>query len=886
MVLISTNKHDFIMNAHAQRPTVKGKFIYLGDTKFYVKGVTYGTFRPDESGAQFPDEQTITRDFVLMRENGINTVRTYTVPPKHLLDIAENNGLKVMAGLPWEQHVNFLETETRVNSILQRVKSGVLSCNQHPALLCFAIGNEIPSQIVRWLGVEKTEKFLHKLYQVVKEADKNALVTYVNYPTTEYLSLPFLDFQCFNVYLETKEKLEVYLQRLHNIVGDQPLVLAEIGLDSMRNGENKQAEVLDWQIRTIFSKGCAGAFVFAWTDEWWRGGFDIEDWDFGLVRRDRTAKPALKVITAVFDQVPFSPKQKLPFISVVICTYNGSATIRDSLNGLQKMEYPYYEVIVVNDGSTDNTASIVKEYPVKLISTENQGLSNARNTGMHNASGEIVAYLDDDAFPDPHWLHYLAYAFESSEHGGIGGPNIIPESDGPIATCVAHAPGGPVHVLLTDEIAEHIPGCNMAFRKDVLLEVGGFDPIYRAAGDDVDLCWRIQHTGRTIGFHPSALVWHHRRNSIKAYWKQQKGYGKAEALLEAKWPEKYNEFGHLSWAGKIYGNGVTLPIKLKKDKIFYGVWGSAPFQSVYETGPGYINSIPLMPEWYLLVSLLGILSLFGLSWAPLLWVAPFFLLTLVIVVVQAALSASIALQKKKFESPLKAFKYNVFTTLLHIIQPVARLWGRINYGLTPWRKRGTSIFSLKYYFRHRFSLSLWSEKWMSAEDWLNKIEAVLIQSKVRLRRGGNFDSWDLQVSSGFFVSGRCLLTIEEHGANKQMLRFKCWPKYSSSGIGFIIFLSLLSILAFVNSAYLVSFTFGILALLLTGKYLDDTARSLQVLADAFQQLSPEKEMHLSVPENIKVIVNDKHREEIYLTEGFNTALSIKEEPVNAKKEFV
>ncbi len=293
-----------------------------------------------------------------------------------------------------------------------------------------------------------------------------------------------------------------------------------------------------------------------------------------------------------------------------------------------------------------------------------------------------------------------------------------------------------------------------------------------------------------------------------------------------------------------------------------------------------------MPEWYLLVSLLGILSLFGLGWAPLLWVAPFFFLTLIIVILQAALSASFALKKKKFETPWKAFKYHTFTTLLHIVQPVARLWGRLNYGLTPWRKRGTSIFSPKYYFRHRFSLSLWSEKWMSTEDWLHKIEAALIQTKVRMRRGGNFDNWDLQISSGFFVSGRCLLTIEEHGANKQMLRFKCWPEYSTAGIASIVFLSILSALAFITSAYLVSFTFGILSLLIMGKYLDDTARSLHILSDAFQQLSPEKESRIFVPETVDVVVLDKNREEIYMKDGFNSVLSISEKTGSTKKELV
>src|SRR5438552_3396204 len=75
--------------------------------------------------------------------------------------------------------------------------------------------------------------------------------------------------------------------------------------------------------------------------------------------------------------------------------------------------------------------------------------------------------------------------------------------------------------------------------------------------DDVDLCWRLQERGGTLGFSPAAMVWHHRRNSIRAYWRQQKGYGRAEALLQQKWPEKYNLAGYFSWTGRIYGKGVV-----------------------------------------------------------------------------------------------------------------------------------------------------------------------------------------------------------------------------------------------------------------------------------------------------------------------------------------
>src|SRR3989442_7014584 len=103
--------------------------------------------------------------------------------------------------------------------------------------------------------------------------------------------------------------------------------------------------------------------------------------------------------------------------------------------------------------------------------------------------------------------------FLSTSHAAVGGPNLPPPGDGPIAECIARAPGGPVHVLLSDREAEHLPGCNMAFRKARLEAIGGFDPQFRTAGDDVDVCWRLEERGFTLGFSPAAMVWHHRRNS-------------------------------------------------------------------------------------------------------------------------------------------------------------------------------------------------------------------------------------------------------------------------------------------------------------------------------------------------------------------------------------
>ena len=621
------------------RPHVAGKFLYTGDHKFYLRGVTYGPFRPDEADCEYHTPSAVNRDFTLMAENGINAVRTYTVPPRWLLDEACSHGLRVMVGIPWEQHITFLDDRRRVRSIRQRVRESVRACANHPAVFCYVIGNEIPAPIVRWQGRRRVERFIHRLYRSAKDEDPGALVTYVNYPTTEYLELPFLDFVCFNVYLESRDSLARYLARLQNLAGNHPLVMAEIGLDSRRNGEEEQASSLRWQLETASEAGCAGAFVFSWTDEWHRGGYDIEDWDFGLTTRDRSAKPALESAREAFSWIPAGPQVEWPRISVVVCAYNEEEHIRSCLDGLSRLDYPDFEVLVVDDGSTDATYAIASEYDFNLIRTENQGLSNARNTGMEAATGSIVAYIDADAYPDPHWLIHLALSFLKTDHAAIGGPNIVPPKLGQVAECVGRAPGGPVHVLLTDEEAEHIPGCNMAFFKSALEEVGGFDPQFRIAGDDVNVCWKLQQRGWTLGFNPAAMVWHHPRGSLRHYWRQQLNYGRAEALLEREWPEKYNHHGHLTWRGRVYGDSHTRPLPLRRSRIYHGVWGTGLFQRLYAPSNGKLLSLPLMPEWFLVILGLAGLSSLGFLWKPLLLVWPLLLLAVGAVLVQSVVSA-------------------------------------------------------------------------------------------------------------------------------------------------------------------------------------------------------------------------------------------------------
>ena len=478
------------------RPRARAKFLFVGDRKLYVRGVTYGTFKPDEDGNEYPAHEVVRRDFAQMVANGINAVRTYTPPPSWFLDLAAQSGLYVMVGLALERYVGYLIDTKDAPDLVAQTRARVRADAGHPAILCYSIANEIPAPTVRWLGRKRVDRFLRSICRAIKAEDPEALVTYVNYPSTEYLDLPFLDLACFNVYLETRETFYSYLSRLHSLAGDKPVLMGEIGLDAVRNSEARQAEVLDWQVRTAFAAECAGVFVYSWTDEWHRGGEEVYDWQFGLTRRDRSPKLALAAVRVAFAETPFSCQRRWPRISVVVCSCNGSRTIRETLAELEHLEYPDVEVVVIDDGSVDATPAIASAFNFRLIRTPNQGLGAARNLGAKAATGEIVAYIDDDAYPDPHWLHYLAAQFESGDWAGVGGPNLAPPGDGAIAACVANSPGGPIQVLISDREAEHIPGCNMAFRKSALEAVGGFDPQFRVAGDDVDVCWKLLEAAR------------------------------------------------------------------------------------------------------------------------------------------------------------------------------------------------------------------------------------------------------------------------------------------------------------------------------------------------------------------------------------------------------
>ena len=196
------------------RPEARGKFLWANGEKLYVKGVTYGTFAPDANGDEYPTPEVVERDFALMAESGINTVRTYTAPPSWLLDLAHEYGLWVMVGLAAERYVGYEIDRAGAPDLRELIRTAVRGCSGHPSVLAYAVGNEIPAPIIRWLGRRRAQRLIGRLVEAVRAEDPGALVTYVTYPSTEYLDLPSLDFVCINVYLEERDSFEAYIARM------------------------------------------------------------------------------------------------------------------------------------------------------------------------------------------------------------------------------------------------------------------------------------------------------------------------------------------------------------------------------------------------------------------------------------------------------------------------------------------------------------------------------------------------------------------------------------------------------------------------------------------------------------------------------------------------
>jgi hypothetical protein len=290
-------------------------------------------------------------------------------------------------------------------------------------------------------------------------------------------------------------------------------------------------------------------------------------------------------------------------------------------------------------------------------------------------------------------------------------------------------------VLTGDDRAEHVPGCNMAFRRRELEEIGGFDAAYTSAGDDVDVCWKLLDRGHEIAFAHAAQVRHHRRATLRGYLRQQRGYGNAEKMLVGAHPERFNRLGQARWRGVIYGGAGILPSVLRP-VVYHGYQGAAPFQPIArrraDVASMWVSALlPAMVPVALVGALLGTLAS---AW----W----FSLSALAAVAVMIYGFAIALALHADRSETRPMTLRAVVGALHVLQPLWRTYGRV---------RGRP-----HQCRQASALRQWTgDRWL----WLRDLERRLHASRCSVRSVSPTDTWDLRVTKGPFVAARITTAV-------------------------------------------------------------------------------------------------------------------------------
>jgi O-antigen biosynthesis protein len=573
----------------AQRVIAHGKFLSKSDQKFFFKAMRLA----DVSGSlDFGQKLKLRHRLDDLRGSHTTGLVLSEAQAQPCLDIAAQAGLVAMVELKITS--DELTSRRGWKSVESRIAHTANIFGRHAALVGYIVDCPIGQGALRVGGLENARRRMRSVVKTIKGRAPEAMVGIKVRPETRALSILEEDFLYAEIPPLAPIEIRDFVVALHNVAEARPVVI------EFRDASPGQDEA----VAVAFGTGAAGVVappVPAPVSHDWLG-----------VKMLRASD--LMPFVTLNGTCPPRPA-KMPMVSVVICAYNAERTMRPCLESLRRIDYPNFEVIIVDDGSRDATADISMDFPeFRLIRQPNKGLSVARNVGMHAARGEIVAYTDSDCVVDPHWLTLMVRSMVENNFDGCGGPNYAPHEEGWIEASCAASPGAPCHVLVAEDRAEHLAGCNMVFRKAALEKIGGFDAQFRTAGDDVDICWRMLEAGYKLGFSPAAFVWHFRRNTIQAYYGQQRGYGRAEAMLYPKYPERFNVMGQIAWRGTIPGIARTIPGRGRKLVLWNATAGA---QSLFDPALTLASVLPQTLEWAVLSAVVLVASVvLGVSIIP------------------------------------------------------------------------------------------------------------------------------------------------------------------------------------------------------------------------------------------------------------------------------
>ncbi len=253
---------------------------------------------------------------------------------------------------------------------------------------------------------------------------------------------------------------------------------------------------------------------------------------------------------------------KKPFVSVIIPTRNAEGLLGSCLESLKGLNYPEdrLEIIIADGLSSDRTVEIAKRYGARVVLDHRNSVVSGRNVGFGAAWGELIAFSDADCVMDKSWLKNCLKYFGDEKVAGVGGPNLVPESETGFGKAVglifdyAFFITGAAPTKVFDQVIEsRAHGSNAIYRADVLRKVMPVDETI-IAGEDVIMNESIKDSGYKLLYVPDVIVYHSRRPTPKKWWRQMYKYGLGRILLHRKRPGTLRP-AHVA-------AGLTIPILL------------------------------------------------------------------------------------------------------------------------------------------------------------------------------------------------------------------------------------------------------------------------------------------------------------------------------------
>jgi len=250
------------------------------------------------------------------------------------------------------------------------------------------------------------------------------------------------------------------------------------------------------------------------------------------------------------------------FVSVILPAYNSEKTIAKTLSALKNQNFHgKYEIIVVDDGSKDNTAEIAKKFKVKVFTNPHRGPAYQRNFGAKKAKGDIIIFTDSDCIPDKNWLKEITQPFRDKDIVGVSGTYRTLNKNKIIARFEGYEIEKRHERMARQKYIDFIGTFSAAYRKNIFLKFGGFDTSFPiASGEDPELSFRIAKAGYKMVFNPKAFVYHPHVDSLSGYLKQKFYRAYWRVLMYKKHPDKLAKDSY---------TGMEIPLSAVSLSLFF-----------------------------------------------------------------------------------------------------------------------------------------------------------------------------------------------------------------------------------------------------------------------------------------------------------------------------